>query len=269
MAILTPADYQAARKQRAVLNKTASITAVAAQMFDNIAQAGNPGAGTLAGGSTTTGVVPTDATAGYPIINAFDAGAQGYLTNLEVWSPVAMNLCIYDVLWKAGAYAYNVSTSGNSPTSYASRLPFLEDDVTRNYNGLELWVEAVTAFTGNLSANITYNDENGVSSSTGVISTGAALIVGRMFQMPLASGDSGIQGVTGVVGSVATAGTFNILVMRPLAKIRIPAANYFQKLNLWDLGAPEIFADSALYAFPQPDSTATSTPQVTFEIASK
>jgi hypothetical protein len=265
MAINSPADYLAAKKQRLIIQKTASITAVANTQFQNFHQAGNPGAGTLAGTSTTTGVVPTDATAGCPIINAFDGGAKGYLTNLEAWAPVAMNLMIYDCLWKAGAYAFNANTSGQSPTSYASRVPGGTD-----FTGLELWLEAVTAFTGNLSCAITYTDQDGnTGASTGTVGTGAALIVGRMFNMPLASGDTGLQGVTGVVGSVASAGTFNVLVLRPLAKVRIPAANFLQKLNLYDLGCPEVFADSALMALPTPDSTATSTPWVMLEISNK
>ena len=57
MAIASRDDYIAAKKQRAIINKTASITAVAFQQTQNIQAAGNPGAGTLAGTSTAAGVV--------------------------------------------------------------------------------------------------------------------------------------------------------------------------------------------------------------------
>lgn len=139
-----------------------------------------------------------------------------------------------------------------------------------DFKGLELWSEAVTAFTGNQVTTVTYIDQDGnAGASTGAVGPGAAPIVGRMHNFPLAAGDCGLQGVTGVVGTTATAGTFNILVLRPLAKVRIPAANFLVKLNLMDLGCPEVFADSALLALPTPDSTATSTPWVALEISNK
>lgn len=264
MSILSLDDYLAAQKQRVIISRTASITAVAAMQFENFHLAGNPGAGTLAGTSTTTGVVPTDATAGFPVINAFQGGATGYLTNLEAWAPVAMNLTIYDCLWKAGAYAYNVNTTGNSPTSFSSRVPGGTD-----FKGLEIWSEAVTAFTGNQVTTVYYNDQDGNAANTGAVGPGAAPILGRMYNFPLATGDCGVQGITGALGATATVGTFNLLVLRPLAKVRIPAANFLQKMNLYDLGCPQVFADSALMALPTPDSTATSTAWVALEISNK
>lgn len=264
MAILTLDDYLAAKKQRIVLNKTASITAVGANQSEVMHLAGNPGGGTLAGGSTSTGAVPTDATTGFPVINAFDGGATGYLTGLEAWAPVAMNLTIYDMLWKGGTYPFNSTVNGQTSTSYSTRVPSGTD-----YNGTELWAEAVTAFTGNATITITYLDQGGAAGTTGAVATGIAPIIGRMIQFPLAAGDSGVSGITGSLCTVSTVGTYNVLVLRPLAKVRIPAANFMVKYNLMDLGCPRVFADSALIALPTPDSTATSTPWVNLEISNK
>ena len=262
MTIATLDGFLAAAKQRVTMLKTISRTAVPAIPFSVFDIAGNPGAGTLAGTSTTTGIVPTDATAGCPTINAFGAGNTGYITRLEASNSVACRITLYDMLWKGGAYAYNASTSGNTPASYASRLP------NGDYKGLELWFEQVTAATGIQSVNVTYINQDGTAGkTTGAITQSTAGIIGRMTPMPLAAGDSGIQGVTGVVGTVATAGTFNVLVMRPLAEARIRVANDAVVQDLLTTGAPIIFEDSALRVIVTADSTQTGLPDLQVDIS--
>jgi hypothetical protein len=261
MAITTLDGLIAAAKQRLLLTKTAARTSVASVPFSVFDVAGNPGGGVLAGTSTTTGVVPTDATAGCPVINAFGGSATGYLSRIEFSGTVACRIQLYDLLWKGGAYAFNANTSGQTPASYSSRIPGGTD-----YNGLELWYEQVTAATGIQSVNVTYNDENGSSSSTGTVSQGTAGIVGRMMQLPLAAGDKGIQGVTGVVGSVASAGTFNILVLRALGEARIRIANDSVVQDMLATGMPIIFADSALMMIVTADSTSTGLPEINADV---
>lgn len=262
MAISTLDGAIAAAKQRIQIYKSTSRTAVAAQPFSVFDIAGNPGAGTLAGASTTTGTVPTGATPGYPVINAFGGGNTGYISRSRFSNTVACNITVYDMLWKGGAYAFNVNTSGNSPTSYSSRIPG-----GTGYNGLELWYEQVTAGTLVQNVNVTYNDENGASSTTGTVACPAAMILGRMFQLPLAAGDKGIQGVTGVVGTVASAGTFNLLVMRRLAEARIRVANDLVVQDMLSTGMPVVYADSALVIVVTSDSTATQLPEVILDIS--
>jgi len=168
---------------------------------------------------------------------------------------------LYDVLWKAGAYAFNVSTSGNPPTSFSSRIPGGTD-----YTGLELWYEQVTAGTLVQNVAVTYNDQGGASSTTGTVAAPAAMILGRMFQLPLAAGDTGIQGVTGVVGTVASAGTFNLLIMRPLAEARIRVANDGVVQDALATGMPIVFADSALILIVTADSTSTGLPEMMIDV---
>lgn len=261
MGIATLDALIGAAKQYASFGKTASRTGVATSWFSVFDQAGNPGAGTLAGTSTTTGVVPTDATPGCPNISAFGAGNTGYLAQVDFGSSVACRIKLFDLLWKGGAYAFNANTSGNSPASYASRVP------GGAYGDEQIWLEQVTAGTGVQNVAVTYTNQAGVTGrSTGTIAT-AANIVGRMWQLPLQSGDTGVQGVTGVVGSVASAGTFNILVLRPLWSGRVKIANDGDVHDFTKTGMPEIFADSALFMAIAPDSTATGIPELELMLA--
>ena len=258
MAITTLDQYIAANKQNITHVKTASLTSVAGAWFSGIHLAGAPGAGTLAGTSTTTGVVPTDATAGCPPIS-FTTGT-GYLTSVDFGSTVACRICLYDMLWKAGAYAFNANTTGQTPTSYSSRVPGAD------YKGLGIWVEFVTASTGVQNVNISYINQDGVAKTTGVVALVAGT-VGRLIQVPLAAGDSGVQGITGVVGSVATVGTFNVLVLRPLWTGRCRIANDGDVHGLDKTGMPQVYPDSALFVAVNADSTARGLPELYIEIA--
>lgn len=262
MAITSLDGYIAAPKQIISIAKTAAMTTVAANFGDPIAQAGNPGAGVLAGTSTAAGVVPTDATPGFPVINAFGGSAKGYISRVVFSNSVACRIRLYDCLFKAGAYAYNASQALSGQPSFAGRVPG-----GTNYKGLELWVEAVTSFTGNMSVAITYTDQDGASSTTGTVATGIAPIIGRMINIPLAAGDSGIKAVTNVVGSVATVGTFNVLVLRPLWEGNIRVANGGDGHDMLRTGLPEVFADSALLLTVAGDSTSTGVPNLQIEIA--
>ena len=145
MAITTRDGLIAAQAgaQRLRIFKSASRTSVAAIPFSVFDLAGVPGAGVLGGTSTAAGVVPTDATAGCPVINAFGGSNVGYLTRVEASSPVAGRIAIYDMLFKAGAYAFNANQTLASQPSYSSRVLGGTD-----YKGTEIWLEAVTAFTG-------------------------------------------------------------------------------------------------------------------------
>ena len=240
--------------------KTTSRTAVAAMPFSVFDIAGNPGAGALAVGNTANGIVPTDALAGYLPVNT--PNGIGYLGRLEYGWTVPGRLHLYDCLFSAGAFAFNADITLASQPSFASRVPNLD------YKGLELWLEAVTAFTLNLSAQINYLDQDGGAGDSGAISTGAALIVGRMFRMPLAAGDAGISRLDRVRGSVASAGTFNVHLMRKLWSGRVKIANDGGMEDLLKANMKRrVYDTSAFRVVPQPDSTATGLMQVAFEIA--
>jgi hypothetical protein len=261
VAITTLDQFIGSAKQALSIAKTASRTSVATSWFSVFDIAGNPGAGTLAGTSTTTGTVPNDATAGTPLINAFGGAATGYLDQVDFGNSVACRMKLFDMLWKGGAYAFNAATSGNTPTSYSSRVPSGTD-----FNDTQIWLEQVTAGTGVQSVAVTYNNQSGTTGrSTGTVVT-STNIVGRCFQLPLQAGDTGVQGVTGVTGSVATVGTFNILVMRPIWTGRVKIANDGDVHDLTKTGRPIVYADSAIVLLVAADSTATGIPELEFLI---
>ena len=257
MAITSLDGIIASTKRRVVYQKTATRTAVANIPFSVFDLAGNPGAGTLAVGNTASGIVPTDAVAGYPAIAA--PAASLYLNRILARSSVACWLDLYDCLFSAGAYAFNAAITLASQPSYVARLP------SADYAGLELWLEAVTAFTGSQSIRIQYLDQDGAAGDTGVIATAVAPIAGRMFAMPLAPGDSGLRQVNVVTSSVSTVGTFNVHVMRWLWGCRINGPNQGVVDNMLRSGLSQIYGDSALRLIVTPDSTATALPSLRME----
>ncbi len=248
--------------QRIRMMKSTSRTVVANIPFSLFDVAGDPGAGTLAGSSTAAGVVPTDATVGVPVINAFSGANLGYVTRVEASNIVACRIAVYDMLFKAGAYAFNANVTLGSQPSYSSRIPGGTD-----YGGCELWLETVTAFTGNQSIRVQYLDQGGNAGDTGTIATGVAPTVGRMLKLPLAAGDTGVSQVTNVTSTVSTVGTFNVLVLRKIWEGRIRAAND-QIVHGPDLtGLRQVFADSALVTVITADSTASQLPEIYLDIA--
>jgi hypothetical protein len=258
MAITTFDGYIGSAKQYLTYFKTASRTAVAAIPFSVFDLAGVPGAGTLAVGNTANGIVPTDALAGYPVINAINN--TGYIGKIDFAWTVTGRLHLYDCLFSAGAFAFNANVTLTGQPSFAGRVP------ATDYRGLEIWLEAVTAHTGNQSIRIQYLDQDGNAGDTGTIATGVAPIVGRMFRLPLAAGDNGLRQVDVVTSTVSTVGTFNVHVMRPLWTGRVPVANGGDTHSFARVGLKTIYADSALRVVTQQDSTATALPQMYIEI---
>lgn len=261
MAITTLDGLIAAPSQRVGILKTASITATALMATQNLQAAGNPGAGTLAGTSTAAGVVPDDTVAGFPTINSF-GGATGYISNITFSNTVPCRMSLFDCLFKAGAYAFNANTTLAAQPSYSGRVIGGTD-----FSNTEIWIEAVTAFTGNQSITVTYTNQAGATAhTTGTIATGVAPGIGRMLQLPLAAGDTGVQKIESVVSSVSTVGTFNVLVLRRLWNGRVRIANDGDIHDFMKTGLPQIFDTSALMCIVTPDSTATGLPELVAEV---
>ncbi len=239
------------------LAKNGARTTIANLPFSAFDLAGNPGAGTLAAGNTVNVIVPTDAGAGYPTIRNFTPSNNGYIGLARVNNSVTCNIALYDRLFVCGAYAFNANTNLASQPSFASRVP------STDYTGLELWVETVTAATGNQAWSVGYTNENGTAGRvTGAQGIGAAPTVGRCWRLNLQTGDQGIQRIDNVTGSVGTAGTANIMILRKLFETTISVANAIVTLRFDDLLLPQIYENSALYPIITPVSTAIGTPNV-------
>lgn len=253
-------NYVGATKQLVGWSKTASRTTIANSWFSCFDLAGDPGAGTLAAGNTANGIVPTDATAGYPGITG--GAGNTHICRVEYSSTVACRVRVFDRIFVAGAYAFNANQALSSQPSFAARVP------NSDYRTTEIWVETVTAATGNLAVNVTYTDQDGnAGATTGATGIGAAQTLGRCWQLPFAAGDSGCQLITNIAGSVATVGTFNVMVLRPLWFGRVFAANFGDVHDILRTGMPRIYNDTSLYVMIAPDSTSTGIPDLNFELA--
>lgn len=249
MAITTLAQLTTAARQTVSL--TSTISRGGSFISSRFDATGEP-TGTLAGSSTTAGVVPTSATAGYPRILPFSGSNIGYLGNIQATNIWPGRMVIFDRLWLAGAYAFNASVALTGQPSYSARVP------NGNFNDLEIWVETVTSIVGNLTIAVGYTNQDGVNSrSTGTVTFGTANSTHACFRFPLQSGDSGVQQINSVVSTVATVGTFNIMVLRRLAETQITAGNEFDKVSVINGELlPQVYSDSALYVLTRVNGAA-------------
>jgi len=269
-------EYLAGAKETKPMVKTATRTSVALIPFSVFDLAGNPGAGTLAGTSTANGVKPDDTTTGTPLLNAFGGGNTGYLTKVRYSSSVISNIELYDLLFKAGAYAFTAGTTSlSSQPAISSRCPDYPGSGSVFGNGNEIWIEVSTAFTTGTAwqVQITYTNSDGTTGRTSIISASqnaAALTLGKMFQIALQAGDSGVQKIESVIvtngGTAMTAGAFNVLIMRSLWRGRVAQANFVAIDDILKVGAPIVYADSAFVMVVAADSTSTGLPNLNIEI---
>lgn len=273
MPINTLDQLIAAASQRVSILKTASRTTVGTIPFSSIDLAGNPGAGVLAGASTAAGVVPTSATAGCPSITTFAGGTIGYINRVEFSNTVAGRLNVFDMVFKAGAYSFAAATTAlTGQPSYATRMISGTD-----FTNTEIWIEVSTAFvTGTAwQVQVTYTNQSGVAGRSTIISAAqaaAALTLGKMFQLALQSGDTGVQQISSVIvtngGTAMTVGAFNVLVMRRLWFGRVRIANDGDVHDMLKTGLPQVFDSSALVLIGAADGTASGLPEVVMEIVS-
>lgn len=255
--------------QDIVFNKS-SRTTVGFGWFSVFDLTGQPGAGVLAGTSTAAGVVPNDATAGCPPINAFAGANIGYIAGLAFANTVAGRVRLSDMLFKAGAYGFAAGTTAlAAQPSYAARLPGTD------YKGTEVWIEVTTAFlTGTAwQVQVTYTNQDGTAAKASIILPAAAaanLTLGRMYQLNLAAGDTGVQKIESVIvtngGTAMTAGNFNVLVLRKLYDVRVPLAGFGDNFGADKTLLKQIYTDSALIVQIAADSTASGVADLTATI---
>lgn len=267
MAIATFDDFVGAAKTRVQISKTATATTVAAQWHTLFDRAGSPGAGSLAVGNTSAGVVPTSATSGCPILPTTSGGQVLYLAGVDFGSTVASRLRIYDRLYHVGSVSMTslATTTLSSQPSYSTRLP------STSYNGLEIWLEFNTAVSATATTvAVTYTDQDGTAgATTGATATLSGFVTGRMLRMPLAAGDSGVQKIESIIvgGTVATTGTVNVIVARPLFTGRVMIANGGDSYGLERLLLQQIYTGSALTAMVCADSTSSGVPDMDLTVA--
>lgn len=264
MTINSKATLNAAEAVRQELRhfKSGARTGQVAQTWVSTFDVAGSSIGTLAGTSTTQGVVPDDTTPGCLTMQSFN-GNQGALDYVLFGLSLAGRLRLCDLLFKAGAYNFNdTNVTLSAQPQYTSRLP------NSDYKEAQLWVETVTAFTGIPTFTIVYKNENGVSGRSTTYTPATAPTLGRLLYIPLASGDQGIQQVESVSCSVATVGTFNVLVLRPLWVGRVPLAGMTQTHGPDKTGLVRVYETSALYLMSCMDGGNTGLPSIQFGVVS-
>ena len=272
MPITTFDQYVGSYKQHIQVSKSAAVTTVAGNWATTFTAAGFPGAG-ASPANTTTGLVPTDNVAGFPIILPFNGVNRGYLSRVEAFSPVNQTLSLYDVIFWAGPTTIPVTGSTTvtlaTQPDFLPRLPFRVDGVTPAYEEVEMWLWLSTA--GGAQAHtfqMTYRDQdNNVAESSVAISTNG-IAVNRLLSVPWNSPDFGARLMAGYIsnGITGATGAVTALFMRKLWTGRVNA----NTLNVFgpDLtGMPQVFDTSALMLLALPEATSTSTPSVLIEIA--
>lgn len=261
MTITTMSELVAALggAQRMAVTK-AGVTGVAGGYTSMFAAAGQPGAGSLAIGNTTTGVIPTDATAGaFPFNNPF-APALTYLAAARFASSSLGTLVLYDRLWHGGSYTSVNGTISSSTTTAIDRYA--------TGAGVELWAEINAALSATATTiQVTYVDQGGTGGNTASATLLASSIASRMYPFTLAAGDSGIRQITAITGSAAPTGTFNLVMLRRIAEIPIVVAGVAASLDFADLGLPQVADNACIAMFMNTNSTSTGAVSGSFALA--
>lgn len=240
----------AGQQQRLPFTK-ASVTSVAGGYISLWASAGLPAAGTLALGNTTTGVIPTSATAGS--FRFADAGTGNlYLAKAAASSSVTGTLCVYDRVWHGGAYtSVNGAISANTTTA-----------ITRSStgDGVELWAEIASALSATATTiTVTYVNQAGTGSRTATCALPASAIASRMFPFVLQAGDTGIRQITNVAGSAAPTGTFNLVMLERLTEIPITVAGVASLQDFAATGLPITEPSACVAMFMTTNTTSSGT----------
>lgn len=234
----------------------ASITAVASFYYSLWAAAGIPSAGSLSIGNTVSGVIPTDSTAGAPVINAFSGSNTGYLLTFDASNAQAGVLSVYDRLWHAGSFSL-----GTLQTITLSGQPALRRVPDNNYSQLELWLEVAAANgTGASVITVSYQDGNNTTQTATLDSNLASIPINRMLPFRLAN-STGIQKVNSVTISGATGtGSFNLVIQRNIVDHTTVSPNVGRpKKGPFETGMPVIYADSCLAMMYLATTTSTGT----------
>lgn len=273
MAITSGDGYISSAKQVIPYVKTAALTTVALTRHTIASQAGNPGALTLAGTGAPGGALFTDATAGFPTINAYGGSAVGYLTRVVASNSVIGRVEIWDKI-----YGYNIPTGASgfgtlATLTLSSQPSILARTPDGAGNGLRLFLEITTTMSASATTvNVTYTNSAGTTGrSTGATASLSGFTATRWVELPLQAGDSGVQKIETVVigGATNAAGVANVIIARPLWAGSVRVANAAGTIidGLDRTGMPIVYADSALVVTTVADSTSSGVPDLNIEIA--
>lgn len=206
---------------------------------------GFPGAGANPPARTAgSGYIPTDTTAGCicPFTNPGGSDLT-YLAGYAALATVTGSFVLYDRVWHCSGMDGTVATAQTITTPGSVDRPSGGDDV-------ELWLEWYST-TGSTSRTVTvsYTNQAGTSGrTTQSFTLPASVATGRMYALPLQSGDYGVQSVASLTlsGTTGTAGNFGITLMKRIAEIPMGLQNTGDNLDPLQLRMPTIPNDACL-----------------------
>ena len=268
MAITTLDTLINAAKQVLPWTKTTAVTTIAATPFSYFDVAGAPGAGTIAIGNTTTGVVPTSATGGFPTLYTFGGGATGYLNSVGYSNSVASRITLYDRIWHAGSFpATPTGTTALTTTftDYSGRLP------GGSAHGVEAFLEINVAIAAAaVTIQLGYTNSDGVAGRLSVANASlSGLTTRRLIPIQLQAGDRGIQKIDSYIigGTAAATGSINLVLARRLWTGRVNIANAGGYDGPDVTGLQIVYQNTAFWPVVIADSTSGGTPDLTLVVA--
>lgn len=251
---------------RFIIDK-ASIANTAAGQFHSLWRAtGQPGQGAIPAAA---------AVCDHTLVGAMGFTQQtGPATSYGAWangscSNNAVTIEIHDRLMHMGGIAGNLATAQTANVDISANLAVSNLDARKgdaNYSDVQWWLEwytdtGTTAVTA--TVNVTYND--GTSGNL----TGVSVAATRRasFMQPLngfiPAADSGkfIRRVNSVTlsATTGTGGSLGVTATRPRLTLPLPLANKMEVFDWAQLGLPEIYNSSCLFAIQLASTTLTGT----------
>ena len=192
--------------------------------------------------------------AGFPRWTA-QPGTQAYFGGVSAVGANAGGLTCFDLCWACSGLS-GTSTTAQTITGFTG-LPARESTGA----GLEIWVGCSSAI-GATAHNVTvsYTNSAGVAGRTTVSTAGiASMPAGRMYQLPLASGDTGVQSIQSLTlsASSGTAGNLWLMIIERYWSAPIPSPNIPSNEDFWDLKGQRT-SDEACLLFANLGTTTSS-----------
>lgn len=234
-------------------------TAPAAGIWYSLARLGGmpPAISDGAAGSGTPGAGGTALTNASGTLNGPDVSTdRKAIVTFGAVATVAQTLRLYDRLVHVSGVTMN--STGTKNIGSAALPRYTGTDSVGN----EVWIEFTTAgtTTANVCNLLTYTDQNGNTGQVGgsLTAPATAMVLNSMYgPFPLAAGDTGVQSVeTFNVGTACTAGVGQLIIMRPLVEIYLPANQWVEQDFVLQLSAlPRVFDGASLQLMTQVTAT--------------
>ncbi len=169
------------------------------------------------GATPASAFVPNQAVPGAVPLRPLPVGKQRWLLGATLGVAVGGVFGLYDRIFTSAGLNATLTSEQLIGAATLNRY----DGVAQPAGGNRLYLEIYTAVGATpRTASITYIDQDGNQDTSGNVTIGGAGAneVGRLIEVPLAAGDTGVRSVVSVllVGSTGTAGNFGVTIGRPL-----------------------------------------------------